>query len=113
MRNSFDIARTNSENKSHEDHPRYRLATGHELYRIMACPGANDDADLRALIAEKPAGMPGEITIGPLHEYTRDVDDTRLERTPSERRRGKRADYVTVCRRLVERARDLGRLIES
>jgi hypothetical protein len=49
----------------------------------------------------------------PLYEYTRDVDDPRLEPTPAEKRRGKRADYTTVCRRLVERASALGLLIES
>lgn len=47
-----------------------------------------------------------------LYESTRDVDDPRLDPTPAEKRRGKRANYSTVCRRLVERAGDLGLLIE-
>jgi hypothetical protein len=56
--------------------------------------------------------MPGEITIGPLYEYTGDVNDPRLDPTPAEKRRGKRADNVTICGRLVERASELGKLIE-
>jgi hypothetical protein len=43
--------------------------------------------------------------------YPRDADDPRLQ--PLERRRGKRARYTTICRRLIERARELGKLIEQ
>jgi hypothetical protein len=65
------------------------------------------------LVKGKPADLDGEITIGDICEYTRDTDDPRLPPTPSERRRGKRAaPYVTVCRRLVARAGELGKLIE-
>jgi len=53
-----------------------------------------------------------EIYIGPLHEFTRDVNDPRLERTPAERRRGYRAQYTTVCQRLVNEARERGLLID-
>jgi hypothetical protein len=84
-----------------------------DYYRITACPGAVDRDELKALMAERPEGMPCEITIGDLYEYTRDADDPRLQPTPLERRRGKRARYTTICRRLVERARELGKLIEQ
>jgi hypothetical protein len=87
---------------------------GRDLYRITVCPGAEDDDVLRGLVAARPDGIPGEITIGPLNERTWDVNNPRLPPLPSERKRGKRADYVTVCRRLVvERAGELGLLIES
>lgn len=56
--------------------------------------------------------MAGEMTIGPLYEFTRDIDDARIDPTPSEKRRGRRARYTTVCRRLVEEARSRGLLIE-
>jgi hypothetical protein len=56
--------------------------------------------------------MRAEITIGPLYETTRDVNDPRLDPTPSEKRRGKKSTYITVCRRLVEEARSRGTLIE-
>jgi hypothetical protein len=85
---------------------------GRDLYRITACPGAGDDDVLRGLVAARPDGMPGEITIGPINERTWDVNDPRLP-LRSERKRSKRAYSTTVCRRLVERAGELGLLIES
>lgn len=82
-----------------------------DVYEIIVCPGAPTDG-IRALQLAKPADMHGEMTIGPIYEYTRDVDDPRIDPTPAEKRRGKRARYTTVCRRLVEEARSRGLLIE-
>ncbi|MEH2536490.1 MULTISPECIES: hypothetical protein [unclassified Bradyrhizobium] len=73
--------------------------------------GANDDDEICTLAPGSRPGMPAEITIGPLYESTSDVDDPRLVPTPAEKRRGRRADYVTVCRRQVERVREPGKLI--
>lgn len=78
---------------------------GSDLYLITVCPGTGIPEKLKQLAATAPAGMQREITIGPLYESTRDVDDPRLAPTLSEKRRAKRARHVTVCRRLVERAR--------
>ncbi|MCC8962466.1 hypothetical protein H8A95_09105 [Bradyrhizobium sp. Pear76] len=85
---------------------------GADTYLITVCPGTAAPEKLRQLAAAAPAGMPCGITIGPLYKTTRDIDDPRLAPTPSEKRRGKRTSYVTVCRRLVERASDFGLLIE-
>lgn len=82
-----------------------------ELYRITACPGADDDDHIKALISASPVPR-WHIWIGPLYEYTRDVDDPRLDRTPGEKRRGYRAKYITFCRRLVAEARRRGCIIE-
>lgn len=80
---------------------------GGEIYRITACPGADDDDHIIARPVTK-----WQIWIGPLYEYTRDVNDPRIDPTPAEKRRGKRAKYVTVCRRLVEEASRRGCIIE-
>jgi hypothetical protein len=81
----------------------------------LAClgrgPGADDDGHINAMITSRPVPR-GHIWIGALCEYTRDVDDPRLDRTPAEKRRGLRANYVTVCQRLVDEARKRGLLIE-
>jgi len=85
------------------------------LYRVTCCPGLTIDEvfdDIQALARLKPAGAKHEVTIGPLYEYTHDVDDPRLDRTPSEKKRGLKANYTTVCRRLVEEASQRGKLIE-
>jgi hypothetical protein len=82
-----------------------------EVYRITACPGADDDEHIKALITSRPVPR-WHIWIGKLYEYTRDVDDPRLDRTPAEKRRGLRAKYVTVCRRLVDEARQRGLIID-
>ncbi len=84
---------------------------GGEIYRITACLGADDDDHIKALIVARPVTK-WQIWIGPLYEYTRDVDDPRIDPTPAEKRRGKRAKYVTVCRRLVEEASRRGCIIE-
>ena len=87
------------------------------VYSIRCCPGAIDfDAHVDEIVALKraaPDGVDGEITIGEICEYTRDMDDPRLEPLGWEKRRGiKAAPYTTVCRRLVEEARLRGKLIE-
>jgi hypothetical protein len=50
------------------------------VYRITACPGADDDADIRELARSRPEGMPGELTIGEINECTWDIFDPRPER---------------------------------
>jgi hypothetical protein len=84
---------------------------GEDTYRITACPGADDDEHLKQLIRSRPVPE-WYIWIGPLYEYTRDVDDPRLDRTPAEKRRGLRAHYTTVCQRLVDEARQRGLIID-
>lgn len=82
------------------------------VYRVTICPGA-DPAEVNELIrARPPEAEATEIYIGPLYEYTRDIDDPRLERTPSEKKRGYHERYTTVCRRLVNQARERGLLID-
>ena len=82
------------------------------VYRVTVCPGA-DPAAVNSLIHARPAEAEAvEVYIGPLYEWSRDVNDPRLERTPAERRRGYRARYTSVCRRLVNEARERGLLID-
>lgn len=82
-----------------------------DYYQVWLCPGAVDQSAFNELRAAKPEGMHAGATIGTLYEYTNNVDDPRLDRTPSEKRAGKRARYTTVCRRLVNEARSRGALI--
>lgn len=82
------------------------------VYRVNVCPGADIDAVNELIHARPPEADAGEVYIGPLYEWTRDIDDPRLERTPAEKRRGFRERYTTVCRRLVNQARERGLLIE-
>jgi hypothetical protein len=81
------------------------------FYQITACPGT-DPEGIRELLAARPPDMYFGLTIGPLHETTKNVDDIRLERTPSERAAGHRHYYTTICRRMVNEARRRGLLIE-
>jgi hypothetical protein len=83
-----------------------------DYYQIWLCPGAVDQAAFNDLRAARPDGMHAGATIGRLYEYTNNVDDPRVDRTPSEKRQGKRAYYTTVCRRLVNAARQRGLLVE-
>lgn len=82
------------------------------VYRVNVCPGADIDAVNDLIRARPPESDAGEVYIGPLYEWTRDIDDPKLERTPAEKRRGFRERYTTVCRRLVNEARERGLLIE-
>lgn len=82
------------------------------VYRVTICPGADIDAVNELIRARPPEADAGEVFIGPLYEWTRDIDDPRLERTPAEKKRGFCERYTTVCRRMVNEARARGLLIE-
>jgi hypothetical protein len=75
---------------------------------VFACPGAVPAKDwlAEAVATVQRLKIDWRTTIGPLIEFTHDLNDPRLEPLSADRRRGMRAVYETPCRRLIRMARE-------